>query len=56
MNAVRHPEYIDQIKQGQCGGVYQIIDQLASISRIELSKRAHLATASITKIVLSVVG
>ena len=51
MNAVGQPGYIDQIKQANAGGVYRLIDQLAPISRIELSKRAHLAPASITKIV-----
>lgn len=51
MNAVGQLGYIDKIKQANAGGVYRLIDQLAPISRIELSKRAHLAPASITKIV-----
>ncbi|MGL5006517.1 MAG: sugar metabolism global transcriptional regulator Mlc [Plesiomonas sp.] len=42
--------HIDQIKQINMGVVYRLIDQLGPISRIELSKQAGLAPASITKI------
>jgi transcriptional regulator of PTS gene len=49
--AVGQPGHIDQIKQTNAGAVYRLIDQLGPISRIELSKRAQLAPASITKIV-----
>lgn len=45
------PGHIDQIKQTNAGTVYRLIDQFGPISRIELSKRAQLAPASITKIV-----
>ncbi len=45
------PGHIDQIKQTNAGAVYRLIDQFGPISRIELSKLAHLAPASITKIV-----
>nr|WP_202443200.1 ROK family transcriptional regulator [Dickeya dianthicola] len=45
------PGHIDQIKQINAGGVYRLIDENGPISRIELSKRAQLAPASITKIV-----
>ncbi|WKV51086.1 MULTISPECIES: ROK family transcriptional regulator [Dickeya] len=45
------PGHIDQIKQMNAGGVYRLIDENGPISRIELSKRAQLAPASITKIV-----
>jgi len=45
------PGHIDQIKQINAGVVYRLIDQHGPISRIELSKRAQLAPASITKIV-----
>ncbi|MBW7984410.1 transcriptional regulator of PTS gene [Enterobacillus tribolii] len=45
------PGHIDQIKQINAGAVYRLIDQCGPISRIELSKRAQLAPASITKIV-----
>ncbi|MGL4456457.1 MAG: sugar metabolism global transcriptional regulator Mlc, partial [Plesiomonas sp.] len=49
--AVGHnPGHIDQIKQINAGAVYRLIDQLGPISRIELSKQAGLAPASITKI------
>lgn len=45
------PGHIDQIKQINAGTVYRLIDQQGPISRIELSKLAQLAPASITKIV-----
>ncbi|PVZ86638.1 transcriptional regulator [Serratia sp. S1B] len=45
------PGHIDQIKQINAGAVYRLIDQRGPISRIELSKLAQLAPASITKIV-----
>ena len=45
-----NPGHIDQIKQINAGAVYRLIDQLGPISRIELSKQANLAPASITKI------
>ncbi|QDX30085.1 sugar metabolism global transcriptional regulator Mlc [Dickeya poaceiphila] len=45
------PGHIDQIKQMNAGGVYRLIDEYGPISRIELSKQAQLAPASITKIV-----
>ncbi|GAB7262834.1 hypothetical protein DZS_24190 [Dickeya ananatis] len=45
------PGHIDQIKQMNAGGVYRLIDEHGPISRIELSKQAQLAPASITKIV-----
>ncbi|MCA7012305.1 ROK family protein [Dickeya dadantii] len=45
------PGHIDQIKQMNAGGVYRLIDGNGPISRIELSKQAQLAPASITKIV-----
>ncbi|MBU9845577.1 ROK family transcriptional regulator [Rahnella ecdela] len=45
------PGHIDQIKQTNVGAVYRLIDQFGPISRIELSKKAQLAPASITKIV-----
>lgn len=45
------PGHIDQIKQTNVGVVYRLIDQLGPVSRIELSKKAQLAPASITKIV-----
>ncbi|AIR67950.1 sugar metabolism global transcriptional regulator Mlc [Dickeya fangzhongdai] len=45
------PGHIDQIKQMNAGGVYRLIDENGPISRIELSKQAQLAPASITKIV-----
>ncbi|EFE94594.1 sugar metabolism global transcriptional regulator Mlc [Serratia odorifera] len=51
MIADGQPGHIDQIKQINAGAVYRLIDQLGPISRIELSKRAQLAPASITKIV-----
>lgn len=49
------PGHIDQIKQINAGTVYRLIDQFGPISRIELSKRAQLAPASITKIVRELV-
>ncbi|WP_114195867.1 sugar metabolism global transcriptional regulator Mlc [Edaphovirga cremea] len=51
MIADGQPGHIDQIKQTNAGAVYRLIDQNGPISRIELSKRAQLAPASITKIV-----
>jgi len=45
------PGHIDLIKQINAGAVYRLIDQFGPISRIELSKMAQLAPASITKIV-----
>ncbi|PKH26591.1 transcriptional regulator [Enterobacterales bacterium CwR94] len=45
------PGHIDQIKQTNAGVVYRLIDQHGPVSRIELSKLAQLAPASITKIV-----
>lgn len=45
------PGHIDQIKQTNAGAVYRLIDLWGPVSRIELSKRAQLAPASITKIV-----
>ncbi|MEG3133760.1 ROK family transcriptional regulator [Rouxiella sp. T17] len=49
------PGHIDQIKQINAGTVYRLIDQFGPISRIELSKKAQLAPASITKIVRELV-
>ncbi|MDF7658215.1 ROK family protein [Erwiniaceae bacterium L1_54_6] len=51
MNQDSQPGHIDQIKQTNAGVVYRLIDRFGPISRIELSKRAQLAPASITKIV-----
>ncbi|MGR3752474.1 sugar metabolism global transcriptional regulator Mlc [Edwardsiella anguillarum] len=51
MIADGQPGHIDQIKQINAGAVYRLIDRFGPISRIELSKRAQLAPASITKIV-----
>lgn len=51
MNLDSQPGHIDQIKQTNAGVVYRLIDHFGPISRIELSKRAQLAPASITKIV-----
>ncbi|WP_192456948.1 ROK family transcriptional regulator [Musicola keenii] len=51
MIASGQPGHIDQIKQMNAGGVYRLIDEYGPISRIELSKKAQLAPASITKIV-----
>lgn len=47
MNTIGQPGYIDQIKW-LMWGVYRLIDQLAPVSGIELSKRAHLALTGIT--------
>ncbi|OON40403.1 transcriptional regulator [Izhakiella australiensis] len=49
------PGHIDQIKKVNAGVVYRLIDQHGPISRIELSKKAQLAPASITKIVREMV-
>ncbi|NHB89641.1 transcriptional regulator [Photorhabdus tasmaniensis] len=49
------PGHIDQIRQTNIGAVYRLIDQYGPISRIELSKKAQLAPASITKIVRELV-
>jgi len=51
VNRESQPGHIDHIKQTNAGVVYRLIDQHGPISRIELSKRAQLAPASITKIV-----
>ncbi|MEN5015597.1 ROK family protein [Erwinia sp. Eh17-17] len=51
MIADSQPGHIDQIKQTNAGAVYRLIDRFGPISRIELSKKAQLAPASITKIV-----
>lgn len=51
MNRESQPGHIDHIKQTNAGVVYRLIDQHGPISRIELSRRAQLAPASITKIV-----
>lgn len=51
MIADGQPGHIDQIKQRNAGAVYRLIDRFGPISRIELSKKAQLAPASITKIV-----
>ncbi|WJY17028.1 ROK family transcriptional regulator [Pectobacteriaceae bacterium CE90] len=51
MIASGQPGHIDQIKQMNAGTVYRLIDQHGPVSRIELSKKAQLAPASITKIV-----
>ncbi|KAA9001866.1 ROK family transcriptional regulator [Affinibrenneria salicis] len=51
MIADSQPGHIDQIKQTNAGTVYRLIDQHGPISRIELSRLAQLAPASITKIV-----
>lgn len=51
MIASGQPGHIDQIKQMNAGAVYRLIDEYGPISRIELSKKAQLAPASITKIV-----
>ncbi|MDF7680939.1 ROK family transcriptional regulator [Enterobacteriaceae bacterium ESL0689] len=45
------PGHIDHIKQMNARIVYRLIDQHGPISRIDLSRLAHLAPASITKIV-----
>lgn len=49
------PGHIDQIKQTNAGVVYRLIDQHGPVSRIELSRLAQLAPASITKIVREMV-
>ncbi len=49
--AESQPGHIDQIKQTNAGAVYRLIDQLGPVSRIDLSRFAQLAPASITKIV-----
>jgi len=51
VNPDGQPGHIDQIKQTNVGAVYRLIDQFGPVSRIELSKKAQLAPASITKIV-----
>jgi len=51
VGAESQPGHIDQIKQTNAGAVYRLIDQLGPISRIDLSRLAQLAPASITKIV-----
>ena len=51
MVADSQPGHIDQIKQSNAGVVYRLIDQLGPVSRIDLSRLAQLAPASITKIV-----
>lgn len=43
--------HLDKIKQANAGLIYQLIDKYGPISRIELSKKAQLVPASITKIV-----
>ncbi|MGL9773490.1 MAG: sugar metabolism global transcriptional regulator Mlc [Sodalis sp. (in: enterobacteria)] len=48
---IGQPGHIDQIKQANVGAVYRLIDTYGPVSRIELSKYARLAPASITKIV-----
>ena len=51
MVADSQPGHIDQIKQTNAGAVYRLIDQLGPVSRIDLSRLAHLGAASITFIV-----
>ncbi|WP_436892623.1 sugar metabolism global transcriptional regulator Mlc [Siccibacter turicensis] len=51
MGADSQPGHIDQIKQTNAGAVYRLIDQTGPVSRIDLSRLAQLAPASITKIV-----
>ncbi len=51
MVAESQPGHIDQIKQTNAGVVYRLIDKLGPVSRIDLSRLAQLAPASITKIV-----
>jgi transcriptional regulator of PTS gene len=43
--------HLDKIKQANAGMIYQLIDMYGPISRIELSKKAQLVPASITKLV-----
>lgn len=50
MVADSQPGHIDQIKQTNAGAVYRLIDQLGPVSRIDLSRLAQLAPASITKL------
>ena len=50
MVAENQPGHIDQIKQTNAGAVYRLIDQLGPVSRIDLSRLAQLAPASITKL------
>lgn len=49
------PGHIDRIKQMNAGVVYRLIDTHGPISRIDLSRLAQLAPASITKIVREMV-
>jgi len=49
------PGHIDQIKQLNAGAVYRLIDKHGPVSRIDLSRLAQLAPASITKIVREMV-
>lgn len=49
------PGHIDHIKQINAGVVYRLIDTHGPISRIDLSRLAQLAPASITKIVREMV-
>lgn len=51
MVADSQPGHIDQIKQTNAGAVYRLIDRYGPVSRIDLSRLAQLAPASITKIV-----
>lgn len=51
MVADSQPGHIDQIKQTNAGVVYRLIDNHGPVSRIDLSRLAQLAPASITKIV-----
>lgn len=51
MVADSQPGHIDQIKQTNAGAVYRLIDRHGPVSRIDLSRLAQLAPASITKIV-----
>jgi len=51
VGADSQPGHIDQIKQTNAGAVYRLIDQTGPVSRIDLSRLAQLAPASITKIV-----
>lgn len=55
MVADSQPGHIDQIKQTNAGAVYRLIDQYGPVSRIDLSRMAQLAPASITKIVREMV-
>ncbi|NUU67888.1 ROK family transcriptional regulator [Enterobacteriaceae bacterium BIT-l23] len=51
MGSESQPGHIDQIKQMNAGAVYRLIDRHGPVSRIDLSRLAQLAPASITKIV-----